>query len=347
MYISGTGSYLPGEKAVTNEMLSNIFGSSVSLMGDYFGVTSRYFTVDYQTGEYAGEFNSDFCIKAAEMALKKTDLKPKDIGLIICSTNTPDTILPQVSASVQEKLQIPQSIILDIRGGCSSPLQSVLIAKSFIQNGLVNNALIIGSECFSTIYYPYLLKHRKDFLAKDLMNSLIFGDGAAAFLMTKEKVSEDAFIVKEVVSRSTNANLPPGFVVSLGGSKIKHYGEQDLPLGELMKLYPKNLERYLPKQIELLFKEISKQGFNLGDFKYTVGPQANKRLVFSLDAMFKKEASNYFYYGDVTGNVPGGALLLAFDKLISTKPIQSKEQILLMGVESPKWVDGYCVLEKV
>ena len=50
MYITGTGSYLPGDEAVTNDMLASIFGPSVSMVGDYFGVMSRYFALDYQTG---------------------------------------------------------------------------------------------------------------------------------------------------------------------------------------------------------------------------------------------------------------------------------------------------------
>lgn len=346
-YLISTGSYLPGKNFVTNEMLSEIFGESINLIGDYFGVMSRSFVVDYRTGENINnENNSDFCYKAVKKALQKIQIKIKDIGLLITSTNTPDYSLPQTSVLIQEKIGLKDVITLDLRGGCSAPLQGILIAENFIKSGLVENAIVVGSECFSTVYYPNLLKNKENYLAKDLMNSLIFGDGAAAVIVSKHKIGDAALEIEEVFSQSSFSDWPSGFVVALAGSKVKHFGEAEISLGKLLKHFPKEIESRLSKVTEAAFKRIqSEKGYGIKDFQYIVGPQANKRLVDSLNRAFKN--TNYFYYGDITGNIPGGALLLTLDKLLKDCQLKEKDKILMIGVESSKWIYGYCILNKV
>jgi len=346
-YIIGTGAYLPGQKPVTNEMLSEIFGESINVIGDYFGVTSRYFVTDYRTGEnMTNENNSDFCYKAVKEALQKAQIKIKDIGLLITSTNTPDYALPQTSVLIQEKIGLKNLITLDLRGGCSAPLQGILIAESFVKSGIVDNAIVVGSECFSNAYYPFLLKNKSNYLVKDLMSSLIFGDGAAAVIVSRNKFGSHSLEIEDICSQSSFADWPSGFVVALSGSKVRHIGDAEISLGKMMRHFPKEIETYLPRVTETVFKKIfSEKKYSPKDFRYIVGPQANRRLVDSLNKMFN--INNYFYNGDITGNIPGGALLLALDKLLKDCQLAEKDKVLVMGVESSKWIYGYCILNKV
>lgn len=346
-YIVGTGSYLPGKEPVTNKMLSEIFGDSVALIGDYFGVNSRYFSVDYCTGEnIEQQCNSDFCCMAVKSALHGSKITAKDVGLLIVATNTPDYALPQMSAMIQQAVGFRDIITLDLRGGCSVPLQAILIAESFIKSGIVENAVVVGAEAFSNIYYPILLKNRRDYLVKDLMSSLIFGDGAGAIVMSKNKVSDHSLMIEKTVSQSSFAQWPSGFVVALGGSKVRQLGDVKLLLGEMIKHYPKQIGTYLPKVTQQVFEKIySENKYHPGDFRFIVGPQASQRLVGALNDKFR--INNYFYCGDVTGNVPAGALLIALDKLFRNSVLAVNDKVLIMGIESPKWIYGYSILAKV
>jgi 3-oxoacyl-[acyl-carrier-protein] synthase-3 len=342
-----TGSYLPGEKPVTNQMLSTVFGETVNLIGDYFGVQSRHFVVNYQTGEnISKESNSDFCYKASEKALRKINMDAQDIDMIISATNTPDFTLPQSSVLIQEKLGIKKVLTLDIRGGCAVPLQGLLIAQTFIQSKMVRNVLIVGGECFSNIYYPYLLKHKKNFLAKDLMNSLIFGDGAAAIIASEEKTSDESLLVEYIDSSSSYPTWHPGFIVALGGSKVYHLGESNISLGRMIQHFPKEIMSNLPKVIKNALEKLgAEKGYSKEQFKYIIGPQANKRLVDTLNQEF--HSTNYFYNGDIVGNVPAAALLLALDSLLKDRELKKSDKILILGIESAKWIYGQCVLHKV
>jgi len=328
-------------------MLSEVFGDSIGLLGDYFEVVSRHFVVDYRTGDNINdENNSDFCIKAAQEAIQNTQIPKKEIGLIITCTNTPDYSLPQTSTLIQEKVGLKDVIPLDLRGGCSSPLQGVLIAESFIKNGLVENAMVVGGECFSTIYYKTLLKEKANYLVKDLMNGLIFGDGAAAVIISKNKTGNNAFAIERTVSQSSFSDWPSGLLIPLGGSKVKQLGVANISLGKLIRHVPKEIEPRLSKVTEIVFKKVhAENGYTLRDFKYVVGPQANKHLINSLNKRFK--VMNSFYCGDITGNVPGAALLLAFDKLFRGYELKKGEKILMLGAESSKWIYGYSILNKV
>ncbi len=346
-YIVGTGAYLPGKEAVTNEMLCEIFGDSIALIGNYFGVTSRYFAVDYRTGEnITGQNNSDFCCMAVKNALHSSKINVKDVGLLISCTNTPDYALPQLSALIQERVGFKDIITLDLRGGCSVPMQGILIAESFIKNGIVENAVVVGSESFSNIYYPLLLKNRNNYLVKDLMSSLIFGDGAASVVISKNKIGDHSLIIEKTISQSSFSKWPSGFVVALGGSKERQLGNTEFLLGEMIKHFPKHIQAYLPHVTETVLKRIYSETKSApSDFRFIVGPQASHRLVAALNEKFK--INNYFYCGDLTGNIPAGALLLALDKLLNNCSLALKDKVLIMGIESPKWIYGYCILSKV
>jgi len=346
MFLISTGSYLPGS-SVSNEMLSDYFGNSVHLIADYFGIKSRHMAVDYKTGQDSGEYTSDFCTKAALDAVSKVpNFDLKDVDLVITSSSTPDYVLPSLSSLVQEKLGLPNAFPIDIRGGCSGSLQALLIAELFIKTGKAKNALVIGGECCSTIYYDFLFKQRKSYNAKDLINTLIFGDGASAFLVGGEQLSPDNFEIETTVSESVLPDQVPGFIFSYGGAKEKILGQDDISLSQIFRHYPKEIERNLPRVIRAMQENLRKTGYQRDDFKYIVGPQANKRLIDDMNLLLKEHKADYFYYGDVIGNIPGGALFLAFDRLVNTNQVSPGDRVLIMGMESPKWLYGYCVLKK-
>lgn len=346
MYLLSTGAYLPGQ-CVTNDMLVEYFGSSVNLIADYFGVKSRYMAVDYQTGKDLGEYTSDFGAKAALEAISKVPhFNLNQVGLIISASSTPDYTLPSLSSLIQEKLDLQHAIPIDIRGGCSGAIQALLTAELFIQSGRVNYALVIGGECCSTIYYDFLFKQRQSYNAKDLLNTLIFGDGAAAFLVGASAPNHEGFEIECVTSGSVLHTQSPGFVFSLGGSKEKILGVESIALSELFRHFPKQIDAHLPQVIRAMQDDLHRHGYGPKDFKTIIGPQANKRLIDTMNGLLQQHKADYFYYGDITGNIPGGALFLTFDHAQKLNPADSGDKVLMMGMESPKWLYGYCILRK-
>lgn len=344
MIVSSSGSYLPGE-VVTNDQLAEVFGDGVYKMGEYFGVHGRHFTVDYRTGENCHGYNSDFGVAAVGDAIRKIpNFNVQSIDLIVTASTTPDDNLPTLSSTIQDKLGILDAIPIDIRGGCSGPIQALLVAKLFLDAGLAKTAVVIGGECCSPLFYQYLLKNRSTAGVKDIMNSLIFGDGAGAMILESRESKANDFQCIVADFQSTMASLDPGFIFALGGTKTPVLGKNP-PISTLFRHASKQIERYLPELIQKTQSAIHAQGYTIHDFSHVIGPQANHRLVRDMNALLK-DHGEYYYLGDKIGNVPSGALVIAFDHMVSTQNIAQDAKILLMGMETPKWMYGYCIFQR-
>ena len=348
MYIVSTGNYLPGEK-ITNSDLANIFGDHIHTVGEHFGVFSRHFCINYKNGNHeSNEFNSDFCVNAILKACeknKKFDLNETD--LIITTSCTPDYTVPTLPTIIQEKLKIKKCLAIDLRAGCSGTIQALLIAKQMINSGVVKKAIITGSECCSPNYYKHLLNNKNNVTVKDIMNILMFGDGAGALLIDSIAYGNNSLEVKDIDSGSELAHLNSGFIVTEGGTKESFLENPNVTISDLFKHNPKLIQKNLPKVIDLTRKKIINKGFELKDFKYVIGPQANQNLIDSMNKALNKHNTDYFYLGDKIGNIGGGSLILALDELLKNNSNSSEDKILLMAMESPKWMYGYSVLEKV
>ena len=65
------------------------------------------------------EAASDLAYEAAKAAFKKTDIKPKDIELIIVATVTGDMPFPATACHLQQKLGLKKAAAFDINAACS------------------------------------------------------------------------------------------------------------------------------------------------------------------------------------------------------------------------------------
>ncbi|WDI30709.1 ketoacyl-ACP synthase III [Hyphococcus flavus] len=165
--ISGAGSYLP-ENVVTNDDLARKIDTSDEWIRSRSGIGQRHLAAD-------DEACSDLASKAAWHALDQAGLKPRDIGLIIVATVTPDKTFPSTAVFVQEKLGVPPGIAFDVSAACAGFLYAMNIAHDFIQSGQVKHALVIGAEKLSCFL---------DW--EDRATCVLFGDGAGAVVLSGE-----------------------------------------------------------------------------------------------------------------------------------------------------------------
>lgn len=163
--ISGTGSYLP-KRVVTNQDLAKSVDTSDEWIRSRSGISQRHFAADEEGA-------SDLATAAAWNALDQAGLKPRDIGLIIVATVTPDKTFPSTAVYVQEKLGAPPGIAFDVSAACAGFLYALNIAHEFIQSGQTKHALVIGAEKLSCFL---------DW--EDRATCVLFGDGAGAVVLS-------------------------------------------------------------------------------------------------------------------------------------------------------------------
>ena len=163
--ISGVGSYLP-KRAVSNTELAKTVDTSDEWIRSRSGIAQRHYAAD-------DEATSDLAREAAWAALAQAGLKPKDIGLIIVATVTPDKTFPSTAVYVQEKLGVPPGIAFDISAACAGFTYGLSIAHNFISTGQIKHALVIGAEKLSCFL---------DW--NDRGTCVLFGDGAGAVVLS-------------------------------------------------------------------------------------------------------------------------------------------------------------------
>jgi 3-oxoacyl-[acyl-carrier-protein] synthase-3 len=168
--IISTGSYVP-ENVITNNDLEQIVDTSDEWIIERTGIRERRIV----NGDQA---TSDLAYEAAHEALKRADLKARDIDLIIVATISGDMVFPSTSCILQQKLGAKNAAAFDLNAACSGFVYGLHIANSLIKSGAHKRILLVGAEVLSKF---------TDW--SDRTTCVLFGDGAGAVLLegTKEK----------------------------------------------------------------------------------------------------------------------------------------------------------------
>ena len=119
---------------------------------------------------------SDLAVEACKQALKNANLLPKDIDLLILATSSPDVPLSSTAGIIQDKLGCVNCAAFDINAVCAGWVHALDIGSRFVGTSGYENVLVVGSEIYSRILNW-----------KDRATCVLFGDGAGAAVLSKEK----------------------------------------------------------------------------------------------------------------------------------------------------------------
>ncbi len=108
---------------------------------------------------------------AAQRALAAAGLSGSEIDLIILATTSPDTLIPNIAATVQADIGASCGAF-DINAACSGFLYGVGLASTQIASGQCHKVLVVGAERLS--YYI-------DWSRRE--TAVLFGDGAGAVVL--------------------------------------------------------------------------------------------------------------------------------------------------------------------
>ena len=141
--IIGTGSYLP-EKVVTNADLEKILDTSDQWIRERTGIRERRLSHD-------DENSGDMAEIAAQRAMEAAGTDPKEIGLLVLGTTTPDLVFPSTACLIQSRLGLPDCGAMDVNAACSGFLYALSIADKYIRCGEVKKALVVGMDKLSAM----------------------------------------------------------------------------------------------------------------------------------------------------------------------------------------------------
>ena len=197
VYIKALAYNLP-EKVLTNEMIAQEFPEwTVEKIDKKIGIKQRHVTVE-------GETASDLAIGAAEKLFANIGYDRSLIDYLIFVTQSPDYHLPTTACIIQTRLGLSKRITaIDVNLGCNGFVAGLSLAKAVIVAGQAKNVLLLTGETYSKYMHE-----------RDKSNRTIFGDGAAATLVSTEGIAE----VGEFVI-GTDGTGAENLIVKTGGAR--------------------------------------------------------------------------------------------------------------------------------
>ncbi len=256
--ITGICGYVP-DYILTNAELETMVDTSDEWITSRTGIKERRIL----KGEGMG--TSHMGAEAIKGLLRKTDTRPEDIDLIICSTTTPDFVFPAAANIIADMVGAKNAFSYDMQAACSGFLYAMSTAAQFIETGRYKKVIVVGADKMSSIV---------DY--QDRSTCIIFGDGAGAALLEP----------------TTEGNGLIDFVLKSDGSGINHLvqkagGSRRPPSIETVT----NREHYIYQEGAAVFKfavtnmadaaaQIMERNHLTSDqVKWLCPHQANKRII--------------------------------------------------------------------
>lgn len=316
MEIKAIEYYLP-KNILSNELLAKEFPEwDAEKITDKIGIKQRHVVAKNETA-------LDLAFHASEKALKKFDKNL--IDFILLCTQSPDYYLPTSACILQNRLGLKTSIgALDFNLGCSGFVYGLALAKSLIQSKIATNVLLVTAETYSKHIHP-----------KDKANRSIFGDGAAATIISESAVNK-IFEFELGTDGSGMSNL----IVQNGAFRNKFDPSEKDTIDESGNLSNNNYLYMNGPEIfnftianipTLVNRVLTKNALSLENIDYVIFHQANKYMLDYLRKKIKIAPEKFYQNMENTGNTVSATIPIALKDCLDNKIIKPGNKVLLCG----------------
>ena len=317
-YIKAISYYLP-ERVVTNEDLVKEFPEwDVEKVYNKVGVKERHLAAESETA-------GDLAEKAALKLFEEYQVSPSDIDFLLLCTQSPDYRLPSTACILQDRLGIPTSAgAFDYDLGCSGCIYGMAVAKGLIAAGLASNVLLLTAETYAKYLHP-----------DDKSNRTIFGDGAAACLISKEKglaeigdfvFGTDGSGADNLIVKTRGARFPERTGLTTEDDD-GHFNREDYLYMNGSAIFNFTLEQVPPMMKQLL----EKSGLGKDDIDYYVFHQANKYMLSTIRKVCGIPKDKFHIDLEHTGNTVSSTVLISLKDCLDQGFIHPGMRVMACG----------------
>lgn len=289
--ILATGMYLP-EIEIDNKYFNDKFNLEEDWIYKRAGIKKRYWTENEQTLSLA--------IKAVEDLQKNNNVDFSKVGLIIVSSTNYEDAMPSISFEIQKKFNIEKCICMDILAGCSGYINSIDIARKYIELDEIEYALVIGVEKLS----KYIDKN-------DINTAILLGDGAGATLIGKAENRRYAQNIESIGQEGDILTSKENSKIYMDGKKIYKFGTA--------------------RVAQNINKLLEKEGLSVSDIKYIVPHQSNLRILNSMREKIGANESQMYINITNVGNTFNASIPIALNEMVRKNLLKKQDKIILVG----------------
>jgi 3-oxoacyl-[acyl-carrier-protein] synthase-3 len=298
--ILGTGSCLP-EFVLNNETLTKMVDTTDEWITLRTGISERRILTK--------ESIKDLSVNAAKSALKKSNIKPEEIDLIICATVHGQYLVPALSCIIQAEIGA-KCPAFDINAACSGFIYGLNVAKAFLDSGTANKVLLVAAESMSQV---------SDYT--DRATCVLFGDGAGAVVLEKGDSLLSIFVTAKgdedlLTISNTKGNSP---FIDHSNDKLP-YLEMKGP--EVYKFAVQAINRDV-------LKVLDDAKLSIDDIDYFVIHQANARIVDAASQKLKIPEGKLLKNIHKYGNTSAACIPIMLDESINEGKLKKGMKVLL------------------
>lgn len=316
-FIKAISYYLP-ERIVTNEDLVKEFpGWSIEKIAKKVGVVTRHLASPDETA-------GDLAEKAARKLFSENGIDPKEIDFVMLCTQSPDYFLPSTACILQDRLGIPTSAgAFDYNLGCSGCIYGFALAKGLISSGFAKNVLLLTAETYTKYLNP-----------DDKSNRSIFGDGAAACLISQDGFAE----IGEFVLGSDGSGADK-LILKTGASRQKkvtgRYSEDEeghMRYDDYLYMNGGAIFNFTLDIVpELMEQTLKKNSMEKDNVNYFIFHQANKFMLDTIRTVCSIPKDRFYNNLCETGNTVSSTILIGLKKSIEDNTIGLGSTVLVAG----------------
>ncbi|MBN1429246.1 MAG: ketoacyl-ACP synthase III [Anaerolineae bacterium] len=306
-HITGWGAEVP-ERVLTNHDIEKMVDTSDEWIRERTGISERRIADDRDTTVTLG-------IRAARKALKRANILPDDLDLIIVATGSSEHLFPSTACLIQDQLGATRAGAFDLLAACSGFIYALGMAAGQIKSGQAQTVLIVGTEIFSRI---------TDW--NDRGTCILFADGAGAFVL---QVSDTPGGVREVVLHSDGSG---GDLLSVPSGVRATWNGSEPPPKSVIYMNGRDVFRFAARVMTSAIEEVIRNtGLMLSDIDVIIPHQANLRIIDASMRSLKFPSERVIINVERYGNTSAASIPIALVEAVEQGRIKANDRLVVVG----------------
>jgi 3-oxoacyl-[acyl-carrier-protein] synthase-3 len=310
--ITGTGRGLPARIFTNDDFASIGIETSDEWIMERTGIHERRIAAENETTCW-------MAAAAARSAMTKAKITAGEIDAIILSTATPDRLLPATAVDLQAELGATRAAAFDISAACSGWLYGLTIAEGMIASGAADTVLVVGAEKMSAIV---------DW--KDRSTCVLFGDGAGAIVLQRNKSGERTGILSTFMrSDGKLANL---LYRPDGGAAHPMTAEILENRSHLVRMAGREVFKHAVREMsEAADRALDSAKLSGSDIDLLIPHQANTRIIEATAKHASISMDKVYVNVERFGNTSSASIPIALDEVIEKKIVGPGSTVMMVA----------------
>ena len=313
--IRGTGSCIP-VRTLSNHEIAEFVDTSDEWIQERTGVMCRHVVTEETTVSMAAE--------AGKRALENAGLPASQIQMILVATISSDVVLPCTACEVQKQLEADNAVCFDLNAACTGYVLAYNTAAAYLQSGIYQTALVIGSECLSNLTNW-----------QDRGTCILFGDGAGATVLKAVNTEEKEKTVYQPVTHSEGKKADALTCKSrhdyceLANADGK---EMILDAEHFMQMDGQAVFKFAVKKVPEVINEILEENhFEKEEIDWYILHQANRRIVEAVAKRLGEPIEKFPMNMQEYGNTSSASIPILLDEMNRGGYLKPGQKIVMAG----------------